>query len=96
MKKKWIRFLYVVALNLVTLPLLPIVFIVMTIWALLESIKMGDDLKDIIWTIIGTWCAMFNGIKWSIYANRIYINQNSTSGYDEFWKAVERQETEAP
>lgn len=94
--KRLMRIAYVVFLNLITLPFLPMVFVILTVCGIIQCICWRESLHDTIEFTIGLWKAMMIGMKWCIYANRIYINQNSTNGYDEFWEAVDRQEIEGP
>lgn len=94
--KKLMRVAFVIFLNLITLPFIPVVFIIMTVCGIIQCIYWSENLRDTMEFTICLWKAMLNGMKWSIYANRIYINQDSLHGYDELIDAAERQETEAP
>lgn len=94
--KKLMRVAFVIFSNLITLPFIPVVFIIMTACGIIQCIRWGEKLHDTMEFTICLWKAMINGMKWSIYANRIYINQDSLHGYDELLEATEKPENEAP
>lgn len=90
--KKSMRVALVVFSNLITLPFMPVVFIVMTICGISQCIYWSENLHDTMEFTISLWKVMINGMKMSIYANRIYINQDSLHGHEELIKAAERQD----
>lgn len=94
--KKLMRIAYVIVSNLITLPFLPVVFVILTVCGISQCIYWKESLRDTMEFTINLWKAMLNGMKWSIYANRIYINQDSLHGYDDLLEAAEKLETEAP
>ena len=94
--KKLMRIAHVIVSNLITLPFIPVVFVVMTVCGIIQCVHWKESLHDTMEFTVSLWKAMINGAKWSMYMNRIYIEEDSLRGYEEFIDAAQRQETEAP
>lgn len=83
MTKKWVRFLVMTTLNLVTLPLVPVVFVVMTILMICSDISFQEHLIDIIRDVTDLWRAMLIGIKASIENARDYVDFGFSRDFEE-------------